>query len=237
MVKPVVPRLGGLCLVAVVALEKSAGNAVCGPYHYLSDLAVGNGIAVGIHDINIILRRRLAHRTELGHRADKVAYRKGGLGLTEALHYFKPGRFLEFSRDLGVERLACRCHVVDGRKVVHRKILLYHHAEHGGRSAEGRDIVFCEHRQNVSCAEAVKVVDKHRALAEPLTVQLAPERLAPAGIRNGQVQSVALTAVPVSCGDVMTERICMRMRRHFGISGRAGGKEHERRVVSAGRVL
>ena len=38
----------------------------------------------------------------------------------------------------------------------------------------GGNIIFFEHWQNFFCIETVKIIGKHCALAEPLTVELAP---------------------------------------------------------------
>ena len=84
--------------------------------------------------------------------------------------------------------------------------------------------------------EAVEVVDEDGCLAEPLAVQLAPQRLAPAGFGDGQMQAVGVDAVPVFGGEEMAEGVFVRMRGDLGIACGAGGEEHEHRVVAARRV-
>ena len=116
------------------------------------------------------------------------------------------------------------------------QILLDHHAVHGGGRAERRDIVFGEHGQNLMGVEPLEIVDKDRALAEPLAVELAPQCLAPAGVGNGQMQAVPLDTVPVFGGDKVAQHILIAVGGDFGIAGGAGGKEHQHGVVAAGGV-
>ena len=123
------------------------------------------------------------------------------------------------------------------RKIVACKILFHHHAQHCRRRAECGDFVFAQKRHDVAGVEAVEIVYEHRALAHPLTVQLAPERLAPARIGYGKVQTVRLAAVPVLGGHEMTERVCMAVLDHFRLARCAGGEEHKRRVAPAGGIL
>ena len=97
-------------------------------------------------------------------------------------------------------------------------------------------MILGKQRQNVVGVEAVKVIGKDGALRHPLPVELAPKRFAPAGVRNGQVQTVALDAVPIFCRDVMPEGVFVAVRGNFGIARCAGGEEHGADILAAGRV-
>ena len=79
-------------------------------------------------------------------------------------------------------------------------------------------MVLCKHRQYVRRVKAVEIVCKHRALAQPLPVKLAPERLAPPCFGNGEVQTVFIYAVPVFRRYVVPQRVFIVMRRNFRVS-------------------
>ena len=61
MIKPVVPRLFGLFAVEVVFFIEPAGNGSRGADNYLACFARGDGVAVLIDKVNVVLRRSLAH--------------------------------------------------------------------------------------------------------------------------------------------------------------------------------
>ena len=126
--------------------------------------------------------------------------------------------------------------MLDAAQVVPAQVLLDEHPVHGGRGAEGGDIIFGEHGQDVRRVEPVKVVGEHRALAQPLAVQLAPQGLAPAGLADGEVEAVGVDAVPVLGGDVVAQGILVGMGGDLGIPRGAGGEEHEHQIVPAGGV-
>ena len=127
--------------------------------------------------------------------------------------------------------------MLDGAEVEAGQVLLDEHPVHCGRRTERRDVVFGEHRQDLLGVEPVKVVDEHRAFAQPLAIQLAPEGLAPAGLGDREVQSAGLHPVPVAGRDVMAQRVFVAVHGDFRIAGRAGREEHQHRVVAAGRVV
>ena len=126
---------------------------------------------------------------------------------------------------------------MDRREIVLREIFLYHHAVHRGRCAKGRDAVFLEKRKYIRRVEAVEIVGEYRAFAHPLTVELAPERLAPSGIGYREVELASLDAVPIFRGNEMSERVFVGVLGDLRIACRARGEEHEHRIVSAGGIL
>ena len=127
--------------------------------------------------------------------------------------------------------------MMDGRKVILAQILLNEHPVHGGRCTEGGDVIFGKHGQDLLSVKPVKIIDKDRTLAEPLTVELAPKSLAPTGFGDGKVQAVPLTQMPVTGSNVVAKSIFVRMHRHLGIAGGTGGKEHQHGIVTAGGIL
>ena len=81
--------------------------------------------------------------------------------------------------------------------------------------------------------EAVEVIDKDRALAHPLAVELAPEALSPPRIGNGEMKSVGLTAVPVFGREEVAQSIGVLVLHHLGISRGSGREEHQSRLIAA----
>ena len=82
--------------------------------HNLAHLTVGDGIAIRIHDIHVILRIGLAHGTDLRYSAIEVTDGERCFGLAEALHDFQARRFFKLAVNLRVERLPGSGHVVNG---------------------------------------------------------------------------------------------------------------------------
>ena len=231
------PGLGRLLLVLVVAEEDAGVRIVArGAHDDFAVLARRHAVALFVHEVDAVVRDRLAHRAGLQAVADQVRQRERRLGLAEAFVDPQAGRLLELHEHLGVERLAGRRRVADGAEVVFRDVLLDEHPVHRRRCAECRDLVLGEHRQDLLRVEAREVVGEDRAFAEPLPVQLAPERLAPARLRDGEVQPVRLDEVPVLRRHVVPQRVLVAVQRHLRIARRARREEHEHRVVTAGRV-
>ena len=81
--------------------------------------------------------------------------------------------------------------------------------------------------------EAVEIVNEESALAEPLTVKLAPHCLCPSGVGNGKVKTVRVNVVPEMCGGVVTERIFVRVNRDLRVSRCSRGEVHKKRIVTA----
>ena len=98
-------------------------------------------------------------------------------------------------------------------------------------------MILAEHGQDLGGVEPVHIVYEGCRFAEPLTVQLAPHGLGPAGIGNGVVETVRVHAVPVLGGMEVTQRIFVVVQCHLGIAGGAGGKERQQGIIAAGRVF
>ena len=127
--------------------------------------------------------------------------------------------------------------MVDGGKVILAQVAPDQQAKHGGRRTEGGDIVLCEHGKDFLFVKAVKVVDKYGTLAQPLTVELAPQGLAPAGIGDGEMQAIPLATVPIFCGDIVPQSVGVLVGSHLRIAGGAGGEEHQGGIVTAAGIL
>ena len=84
--------------------------------------------------------------------------------------------------------------------------------------------------------ETVIIISENAGFTEPLTIKLAPERLTPAGVGNGVMQSVRINIVPIFSSDVVTQGIFIGMSSDSRISAGAGGKEHKHGVIAAGSV-
>ena len=82
--------------------------------------------------------------------------------------------------------------------------------------------------------EAVEVVREHARLHEPLTVVLAPHRLAPTGVGDGQMQPVGLDVMPMLRRDQMCQSIVGIMQHHLRVAGGTGRKVHEHGVADMG---
>lgn len=73
-------------------------------------------------------------------------------------------------------------------------------------------MIFRKQGEDVGSVKLVKVVCEYGALAKPLTIELAPKSLSPAGVGYRKVQTVFFAAMPIFCGYIMTERIFIVVR-------------------------
>ena len=87
------------------------------------------------------------------------------------------------------------------------------------------------------CIELIKIISENGRFAHPLAIELAPQRLAPAGIRNGEVQALRVDVVPVLGGDVVSECVFIVVFCDLRVARGAGGEEHEHGITAAGGVL
>ena len=80
--------------------------------------------------------------------------------------------------------------------------------------------------------EAVVVVGHDRGLHGPRTIELAPNCLAPASVRNGEVQAaVGHGVVPQLGRDGVRQRVGAVVQDHLGLAGGARAKVHEHGLV------
>ena len=237
MVEAVPPVFGGGLIVALVAVAQAAGQALGDVDADLAGLTGLHILAVGVQQVHIVQGHRLTHGAQLVAGAVDVADDEGTFGLTEALHDGQARGGLELLVNLGVQGLTGGGGVLDGAQVEAAQVLLRQHPVHGGGRAEGGDAVLADHWQDLLRIKAVKVVDENRSLTQPLTVDLAPAGLGPAGVGDGQVQAVGIDPVPVFGGDEVAQGIFIIVCRQLGVAGGAGGEEHQHGVRAAGGIL
>ena len=135
---------------------------------------------------------------------------------------------------VGVERLAGGGAIRKRAQIVGIDVGLHHHAVHGGRAAQRGNPVSRDEVQDLVAIEAIEIVREDAGLHEPLTVVLAPNRLAPAGVGDGQMQPVRLDVVPMLGRDQVRQGVVGIMQHHLRVAGGAGGEVHEHRVVNVG---
>ena len=199
----------------------------------LARLALFHRPSFAVQKLHIIEGRGPAHRAG----PDLHVFRKGAahhrrLRLAEPFIDEVARLHADLAVDLGVERFARRHHEFDGREVVLGEVGLHHKAVHGGGSAEGGDAVFGDVlHQRVRLELAVEVVHKDGGTAQPLPEQLAPARLRPARLGEGEVQAVVHAVEPEAGGDDVPQRIALRQGDHLGHARGAGSEVYEQDVV------
>lgn len=176
----------------------------------------------------------MAHRAGLGHRMCEVGYRQRRLRLPEALKDGQTRVLLPEVEQVGVERLAGGGAIRERAQIVSIHIGLHHHAVHGRRAAQRGDAVTRDQIQDLIGMEAVEVVREHARLHKPLAIVLAPHRLAPTGVGDGQMQPVGLDVVPMLRRDQVRQGVVGIVQHHLGVAGGAGGEIHEHRVADMG---
>ena len=138
---------------------------------------------------------------------------------------------------LAVERLARGREVFDGGKVIGRDILLQHEAVHGGRRAEGREVVVLHDLQKLGGYELVHVVGEDRGTGNPLTVDFTPAKFCPTGVGYTHMEFVFLHLLPVFGGEDVPERVLEAVLHGLGIARGATREVDEHDVVDLGGIL
>ena len=237
MVEAVTPGFLRDLLVALVGISKTAGQPLGNIDTDLAGLAGIHIVAVTVQQMDLIQGHRLTHRANLVAVTGKICNDDRALGLAEAFLNGNSCMLLELDVHLRIQRLTCGRGILHAGQVKPAQILLDQHPVHGRRCAEGGNIVFFEHGQDLLRIEAVKVIDKDRCLAQPLAIKLAPHGFGPAGVGNGQMQAIGIDPVPVFGGNEVTQRVLVIMGCQLGIAGSAGGEEHQHGIITAGRIL
>ena len=122
--------------------------------------------------------------------------------------------------------------MADGGEIVFAEIFLNKEAVHRRRCAECRDLILREQRQDIVGVEAVEVVDKCCSAVHPLSVQLAPESLAPAGVGDCQMKSFCMYTLPVAGGDKVAEGVFAAVNDRLRISRSSGREQHQHLVIA-----
>ncbi len=190
-----------------------------------------------VHNVQVVKRRRLAHRPRLdGEPLVVVCEQHTGFRLAESVGNGKPSRFLKAVENLRVERLARRTGVVQCGKVVLCQVFLNQKTVDGGGSAKCRQLQPLHCFQRLLRVELLCVVRHDDRAANPLSVNFAPAKFCPAGIRHHQVQAAVLDTVPVVGRDNVPQRVFVVVQNHFGHTGGAGREVDQHRVAIACRV-
>ena len=115
------------------------------------------------------------------------------------------------------------------------QVHMSHNAVYGWRCAEGCNLMLLDHLKDLACIEFLKIISEDGSFTEPLTVQLAPHSLCPAGIADGKMNTVRINLLPISCRYIVSQSIFVTVYSELRICGCAGGKEHYHRVIAAGK--
>ena len=203
----------------------------------LAGVALGAVLAEDLHDVH---RHRLAHGARARRGVREVAHGERGLRLAEALVDGKAGMLAPEVEQIGVQRFAGRGAVLQAGQVEGVHVHLGHEAVHRRRAAERRHAVATDEGENLGRIVAVEVVGEHCGLHEPLAEELAPDRLAPAGVGDGEVQPLGVYVVPVLGRDEVRQRVAGIVEHHLGIARSARGEVHEHgigaRRLAAGEI-
>ena len=85
--------------------------------------------------------------------------------------------------------------------------------------------------QHIVGIETGEIVNENTVAHQPLSVQFAPDRFAPAGVRNRQVNAVSVDIMPPFGSDKVSDCVCVVVHDKFRITRRARRKEHKSGVV------
>ena len=196
MIDAVVPGLTGQFLVTIVFLEEADGLTVTDAHHDLTLLTILATGAVGTQQVDVILGVGHTHAAGLRLHPGEGAERHGGLRLSEAFHHLDAGLLVELIEHGGIQGLAGGGAIFQRREVIVRQILADHEAVDSGRCTETRHLVFLNLTQQGVGIELLVVEDEHRCAGEPLTIELTPNGLTPAGVGNGQVEGTFMQVMP-----------------------------------------
>ena len=209
MEESVVPSFFGLFIVPVVPKIQSARHYFLCPDADLTGGTRRTVISVFVQDMHIVRCDRLTHRTQTDRGTDKVSDNQRSLGLTETFHQTDTGSTHELIENFRIQCLTGDGGILQRSQIIMGKIFLDQETVHRRRCAECGHMILGEHRQDLIGMELVEIECESRRLAEPLAVELTPEGLAPAGVGDGEMQTIRIDIVPVFCRGKMTQRVFM----------------------------
>ena len=155
----------------------------------------------------------------------------GGLRLTEALHHADAGFLVELVKDGWVQGLTGSGAVFERTEIIFTQVLAYHETVDSRRCAEARHLVFLHLTKEGVGIKLLMVEYEHGGTSEPLTIELTPYGLAPAGIGYGQVERTLMEVMPEhTCGE-MAHGIQIVVGYHLGLTAGTRGKVHQHGVV------
>ena len=85
--------------------------------------------------------------------------------------------------------------------------------------------------------ESIKVIDKGCTFIKPLSVEFSPHSLGPAGIGDGEVQSIGIRCMPITGCMEVSQRILVVVGSNLGISTGSACEEHQQQVVTLWGIL
>ena len=136
---------------------------------------------------------------------------------------------LEYRR---IQGLSGGGHMLERGEVEAVEVLLDQESVDGRRGAEGGDVILPDQREQLGWHELVVVVHEHGRTHYPLSVELAPDGLSPAGVGVGEVDGIGRELMPVGGGDQMAEGVGVRVEYHLRLVGRAGSEVHQHGVLA-----
>ena len=168
--------------------------------------------------MNIILWVWLTHASWLWLDPREGSECHRGLSLSEAFVNLNARQLLEGFCHGWVHCLA-RCGAVfKTAEVILREILLNHEAIDGRRGTERGDVILLNLSHNLICRKLLVVENEDGCSGKPLSVELAPNCLAPTGIGYGEMDRVLVEIVPIYTRGQMTECIEVIVCHHFWLA-------------------
>ena len=222
----------GEWFVVEVAFEEAgrSGGVAAGADHYLAVDAGRHGAPFVVDHVEVVEGVGDAHRAGAGLNPGESAHGEGCFGLAEALAQLYAGEFFPFLEHRWVEGFSGDGAAGERGEVVAADVFADEEAEHGGRRAEGGDVVAGHYGQEVGGHEFVEVVYEDVGAADPLAVELAPDGFTPSGVGQGEVEVAWMEVMPEAGGDDVAQRIGEIVGHHLWFAGGAGGEVDEHRV-------
>ena len=231
MIETIVPNRFGLLLVTIVIFEETDRLVVADADANLALFTILAFRHVWAKDVNIILWIWLTHASWLWLDPREGTECHRGLGLSEALVNLNARQFLESFCHGWVHCLA-RCGAVfKTAEVILREILLNHEAIDGWRSAERGDVIFLNLAHDLIRRKLLVIEDEDGGSGKPLTIELAPNSLAPTGIGYGKMDGVLVEIVPIYTRGQMTERIEVIVCHHLWLACSSRCEVHQQGIL------
>ena len=231
MIIAIVPYRLGLFVITIVVFEEAEWLVIADMDANLTLLAILTLRHVGAQDVDIVLWIWLAHAAWFRLDPWEGTERHRGLGLSESLVYLNASQLLEGLCHRWIHRLSRSGAIFEAAQVVLGEVLAYHETIDGRRGAERSDVILLYLAHNLLCRKLLMVINEDRGTGKPLSVELAPYRLAPTGVSYGEVDGVLMEIVPIhACGE-MTKGIEMVMSHHLRLARGSRCEVHQQGVL------
>ena len=214
----IVPNRFCLLLVTIVIFEETDRLVVTDADANLALFTILAFCHVWAQDVNVILWIWLAHASWLWLDPREGSECHRSLSLSEALVNLNARQFLEGFCHGWVHCLT-RCGAVfKTAEVILREILLNHEAIDGRRSAERGDVILLNLAHNLISCKLLVIEDEDGGSGKPLSVELAPNSLAPTGIGYGKMDGILVEIMPIYTRGQMTEGIEVIVCHHLWLT-------------------